>query len=215
MLGRITVAAAFVLASGAALADGHSVGMRAGGLGLGIDYAYTFKNHIALRVGANGSSYGFDEEASDVHYDFDLDWDSVSVAVDFFPGDRALHFTVGALDNSNGLDAVGAPTAPVEIGDTTYPPALVGTLTGAVEYDGTSPFVALGWDWSRGKRLGFALDLGLLDQGTPDVALNATGLAASTPGFQQDLDAEEAQIQDDFKDLELLPYLSLGFVVRF
>lgn len=215
MLGRVIASAALVLASGAALADGSSIGLRAGGLGFGVDYAYTFKDKIAVRVGVNGANYGFQEEASDVEYDFDINWDSTSLAVDFYPGKRALHLTAGVLDNGNGLDAVGITTGPVEIGDTVYPPALVGQLTGKISYEGTSPFLAVGWDWSRGKRAGFALDLGLLDQGVPKVTLSATGLIASTPGFQQDLASEEAQIEDDFKDLELLPYLSLGFVFRF
>src|SRR5262249_31149480 len=114
MLGRAMVAAAFVLVSGTALADGNSFGLRASGLGLGVDYSHTFKDRVALRLGVNGSSFGFNGEESDVNYDFDVNFESVSVAADFYPGKRALHFTVGALDNSNGLDGVGVPTAPVE-----------------------------------------------------------------------------------------------------
>src|SRR5689334_23352735 len=110
MFVRVMAAAALVLASGAALADGSSIGLRASGLGIGVDYAYAFNDKIAVRVGINGANYGFQEKASDIEYDFDINWDSTSLAVDFYPGKRALHLSAGVLDNGNGLDAVGITT---------------------------------------------------------------------------------------------------------
>ena len=62
----------------------------------------------------------------------------------------------------------------------------------------------------------FALDLGVMFQGEPDVSLNAT---SSNPGLQPLLDGElakeEADFQDDASDFELYPVLSVGLSYSF
>src|SRR5690606_8668265 len=56
----------------AAHADGHAVAAKAGALGLGIEYTYSFSDRLGVRVGVNGSELGFDAEESGIEYDFDL-----------------------------------------------------------------------------------------------------------------------------------------------
>ena len=216
MIGRATVAGMLVLAQSAAFAEGHAVAAKAGALGLGVEYTFSLTERLAVRAGLNGSQIGTDAEESGIDYDIDLVWDSLSVAFDFHPTQGALRLTGGLLQNDNRLETVGLLSGNTTIGDATYTPAEIGTLSGTVKFDDTAPFAGLGWDWSRGKRrFGMSLDLGVVSQGAPSVDLQASGTLFDDQSFQADIAAEEAELVDSLDDLDLVPYMSLGFVFRF
>ena len=196
-------------------AEGHSIGGKAGLLGLGVEYSYSISERIAFRGALYGSGYSFDATEGGIDYDFELNWDSSSVGVDLHPFTGPFRLSVGLLANDNGLSATSTPTQSVLVGNTVYTPAEIGTLSGSVGFDGTTPFVGLGWDWSKSKRVGFSLDLGLVSQGSPDVALVASGLLAGDPNFAADLAAEEAELEDALDDLDVLPFASFGVTFRF
>lgn len=200
----------------AAWAEGHAVAAKAGALGLGLEYAYSISERVGLRVGLNGSEFGFDAEESGIEYDFDLVWDSLSVAVDFHPRGTALRLTGGVLRNDNRLEAVSRSAGNITVGDTTYTPAEIGTLTGRVGFDDTAPFVGVGWDWSKRKTgFGVSFDLGVLQQGSPQVSLTADGTIVGDPVFASDVAAEERELSDSLEDFDLLPFATLGLVFRF
>jgi hypothetical protein len=124
--------------------------------------------------------------------------------------------SLGYLSNDNRIEAVSTPTEIEFIGDTPYTPAQIGTLNGLIRFDDGSSFAGLGWDWSREKsKFGMSFDLGVISQGSPVVELQATGTAANNPAFQNDIAAEELEIEEDLEDLDLVPYMTLGFVFRF
>lgn len=215
MMLRSALAGVLMLASAAALAEGHAVGLKAGALGLGIEYTRSFSDRLSLRAGVNGSELGFDSEESGIAYEFDFVWDSLSVAVDFHPGGGAFRLTGGVLANDNRLEAVSRPSGSVTIGGDTYTPEEIGTLTGRMGFDDTALMAGVGWDWSRRKRFGVSFDLGVFDQGAPTVSLRGSGTLLGDPMLEADIAAEEGQLSDELDDLGLLPYLTLGFVVRF
>src|SRR5690606_40058358 len=113
-------------APAAARAEGHAIAAKAGLLGLGLEYTYSLNERVGFRLGWNGSKLGFDAEESGIDYEFDLVWDSVSVAVDFHPLRGALRLSGGILRNDNRLDAVSRPNGTVTVGDTTYQADQVG-----------------------------------------------------------------------------------------
>jgi len=214
---RVTLLAAGLAGlSSTAFAEGHAIGLKAGGLGLGLEYTYELNDRFALRGGINGSEIGVDSEESGIRYDFDVVWDSLSFGVDFHPGRSAFRLSGGVLSSDNRLEAVGRTTSNVTIGNDTYTPAEVGTLSGVVAFDDTAPYFGLGWDWSRSKRrFGVSLDLGVLDQGKPRVTLTGSGTLLGDPSFEQDLRREAAELEDSLADLDLIPYATLGFLIRF
>lgn len=204
------------LLPGLAAAEGHAVGAKIGFLGLGIEYSYTLTDRIAIRGAINGSGYSFDETESGIDYEFDLDFDSWSVGVDVHPMRSAFRVSAGLLGNDSALTASGLPSGgSYDIGDETYTAADVGSLRGSIGFDSTAPFVGIGWDWLRQKRVGMTFEMGLVDQGAPIVALDALGPIAGDAGFQADLAAEEAELRDSVDDLDLYPYAAFGIVVRF
>lgn len=216
MIRGLLLALALAGSSSIAQAEGRAIGLKAGSLGLGVEYTHEFNERLSVRGGLNGSTLGFRDERSGISYDFDLRWDSLSVGVDFHPFKTPFRISGGLLRNDNRLDAVSRPTDNVVIGDTTYTPDEVGALTGRVSFDRTSPFVGVGWDWSRTRRhFGMSLDIGALDQGSPEVSLTGSGTLLGDPGFQADIESERAQLADSLSGLKLVPYLTVGFVVRF
>jgi hypothetical protein len=216
MLNRVLAFGALTMAASAVQAEGHAIAAKAGVLGLGVEYTYQLNDRVSMRGGINGSEYGFDGEESGIFYDFDLVWDSLTFAVDFHPRRSALRLTGGFLSNDNGLRALSRPADDVVVGGATYTPAEVGTLRATLAFDKTAPFVGIGWDWSRDKRLfGMSLDLGVVSQGTPSLTLVADGSLLGDPMFEADIAAEQAELQADFDGLDLLPYMTLGFVFRF
>ncbi len=197
------------------LAQDHAIGARAGLLGLGLEYSYRVTDRVVVRGGLNMSGLSFEETESGIDYDFDLDFDSMAIGVDVHPLSGAFRVSAGLLRNDSALLARALPDATYTIDDMTYPAALVGTLSGRVGFDNTAPFVAVGWDFFRERKVGMSFELGVVDQGAPLVSLNASGPIASDPGFQADLEAERAEFQAELDDLDLYPFAMIGVVVRF
>ncbi|HEY8521695.1 MAG TPA: hypothetical protein VIN61_16615 [Gammaproteobacteria bacterium] len=216
MIKRISLVAALATVPAAAFGEGHSVAAKAGALGLGVEYGYSINERFAVRFGLNGAEYGFDAEESGIDYDFDLVWDSLSIAADFHPTGGPLRLTVGLLRNDNRLEATSRAADIITVGDEAYTPVEIGTLYGRIGFDDTATFAGIGWDWSRKRnRFGVSFDIGVVDQGAPTVSLRASGPIATDPQFVADLEAERQELQGELDDLDLVPYGSLGFVFRF
>ena len=208
--------AGMCLLPAAAWAGDNAIGIKAGALGLGVEYTRNLSDRWAIRGGINGSQLSFDGDESGIHYQFDFVWDSLAVGVDLHPFKSPFRLSAGILRNNNGLNGNSRPTSNVTIGDTSYTPAQVGVLTTAVDFKQTAPFLGLGWDWSRKKRhFGMSFDIGVLDQGSPRVTLRGSGTLFGDPAFQQDITDEQTQLRDSLSDLDLLPYATVGFVIRF
>jgi hypothetical protein len=215
MLRGITVAL-LALPTSAAFADGHAVGLKVGALGLGAEYTYSLTDRIALRGALYGSQLGFDAEESGIDYEFDVVWDSLSAGVDFHPLKSALRLSLGIMQNDNRLELFSRPTQSVTIGNETYTPSQIGTLTGAMEFDDTATMAGIGWDWSRDKSLfGMSLDIGVVDQGSPVVTLRGNGTLLGDSDFEDDIAAEAIELANEAEDLDLVPFVSLGFQFRF
>jgi hypothetical protein len=209
------VAMLFGAVSSHAFAEDQSVGARIGMLGIGVEYSYRLSDRIAIRGGLNGASFGFDDTESGIAYDFNLDFDSLSVGVDLHPLKGPFRVSVGALRNSSAIAASSTPIQPIDIGGTVYQPADVGSLLGSIAFDGTAPFLSVGWDFRFDKKLGMTFELGVVDQGGPVVTLEATGPIASDVQFMQDVATERLELEDAFADLDLYPFAMLGMAFRF
>jgi hypothetical protein len=215
MKGKIGLIFALALVQFEAAAQEHAVAGRAGLLGLGLEYSYGINDRVGVRGMLYGSGLSFDATESGIDYDFDLDWDSLGVAVDFHPFAGPFRLSAGLLSNDNSLRASSTPAENVVIGDTSYTPDEIGSLDADIGFDGTAPMLGIGWDWSKSKRFGFTLDLGLVKQGAPNVALSANGGLVEDAAFEADLEAEEAELREALDDLDLVPFVSLGMSFRF
>lgn len=216
------MAAAVVLAVGLAPvalgAEGGQwhAGVSAGTLGLSPEIGYRFGAHTGLRL--NGGFYDYDrsEEIDDIDYDGTLKLSSVGVMADWYPLGGSFRLSAGVRSNRNRIGLLAEPTGDVEIGDRTFTAAQVGTLTGAVNFRDFTPALTLGWGGKLGKGFTMGLEAGVLLQGSPKLALAASGGAlANDPDFLAELERERVQAEDDASDFKLWPVLQLHFAWRF
>ena len=137
--------------------------------------------------------------------------------MDWFPFDNAFHMTGGLLVNQNELELTAKTTANYEIGNTTYTAAEVGTLTGELDFNDVAPYIGIGWGNPFGKEgnWSFAIDLGVMFQGSADVDLSANGTLAGNAAFAANLAREEDNLEDEIDDYQYYPVIALGVSYRF
>lgn len=182
---------------------------RVGTLGLGVEYGHSLSEKMGIRFGLNGAARDFSSTESDIDYDFTMKLRSADVLVDWRPFGGVFFTSFGALYNKNKLTASAKTSAPVKVGNTTYPSGT--NLTGEVTFNTLAPYLGVGWG-SSPKRTGFILrgDLGLVYQGKPKVKLS------SNSGISQaDLDRETSDLQSSVDDYKYYPHVGFSIGARF
>ena len=218
----MTIRLALLAGAGALLSLGASAEIAVGG-GIGttggiIEGQYAFNEYVTLRGGFNTFSYGLDEDYDDVEYDADLDFSNFGAFVDMHPFNNSFLVTGGAYFGDKKIDGTGRPTEPVEIGNTVYTPAQIGTLDLDAKADDTAPFLGLGWDntFRTTGNWGFKIIGGAIFSGEPDVQLTSNGgLFSDDPAFQAELEREEQKIREDIEVFKVYPVVQIGVTYRF
>jgi hypothetical protein len=208
-----------LLASPAGLAD-TSLGLRVGTLGGGIELAHAFTETLGFRLAANGLNYNTTKTYESVNYDAKLKLATGQLLLDWFPFSNNFRISAGAMYNGNKLTLDGKPSGGTyTINGTPYAASDVGALNGKVDFRSAAPYLGLGYGRPVGKGLSFTADLGVLFQGSPNTTLTAT-CAAGTPAptcasIQSSVAAEQAQLNDDMKQYQYYPVLSIGLAYVF
>jgi hypothetical protein len=213
--GVATVAS--LLAAPAIAQDSQwSLGLIGGTLGVGPQLAFRPGPHVGVRANAAFLSISRDEDIDDIDYDGEADLKSYGAMLDWFPTGGGLRISVGGRVNNTEIDLVGRPTTSVTVGNTTYTPQQIGTLSGAVTTDDFAPLVTFGYGGTLSEGFTIGAEVGVLFQGKPEIGnLRATGLLASTPQLQADIDREEREIEDDLSDYDMWPIVQVEFLYRF
>jgi hypothetical protein len=212
---RSAVAVLALLGAAPLSAGDFTLGVTAATPGLGAELGYAFNEHVALRVGGYGFNYDYDGEESGVNYESELELRSGALLVDWHPLGGVFAISAGVYANGNELNATGVADAggEYEIGGETFTAAEVGTLGASVDFNSTAPYLGLGWRSRGGEDGGFGwhVDLGVLFQGSPDVELTSTGGSLSGNALlQAEIDAEEADLENEIDQYEFYPVLGLG-----
>lgn len=208
-------ALALAVISSAARAEDHALGARVGLLGAGVEYSYRLTDRLTIRSGLNAASTSFGASEAGIDYDFELSFDSLSVGLDLHPLKGKFRVSLGAMRNDNSLSARSTLAQIITVGGTNYSGDEVGTLRGRIGFDGTAPYLGVGWDWFRNMKVGFGLDVGILSQGSPIVTLSADGPIADDLNFLLDLEQEELELEADLDGFDAYPYMMLGVAFRF
>lgn len=178
-------------------------------------------NRMVLRGNVNILPISRNETFDGVDYEADIDMTTVGGFVDLYPmPNSGLNISGGVYGGKKALDLVGVPGAAtaVNIGNTTYTGAQIGTLRGSVEYSDISPYLGIGYDgfMNRSRQWSFNARAGVMFVGKPDVRLTAEGgLVSATPGVQAELQNEIDNLQDELDKYEFYPVVSLGMTRRF
>ena len=195
-------------------ASGMSVGVTGGTLGIGPEVGFRFSNAVGVRGNATFLGISRDVDSDDINYQGDLKLGSGGLMLDVHPFGGGFTVSAGARINKNKVKLSAHPTGDVEVGDETFTPEEVGTLSGVVKTNSLAPTLTLGWRGGSKRGLSFGVEAGGMFQGSPTINnLHATGTLASDPDFQSNLAREEREIEDDINNFKVYPIvqLSIGF----
>ena len=205
----------FVLAlmsSGHLSAQNYAVALKISTMGISCEGIRSFGSSFNSRVGFSIFNCQFDNgagEEEDFKYDAKLKLLSFSALVDWYPFKNSLHLTSGALINLNEGDLTLFPNESYKIGGTLYTPQLMGTVSAKVKLNKVAPYLGIGLGRpTSGHHFTFAIDLGVIYQGSPKVDLSADGLLE--PSTEQG-----PLIEDNIKWLKFYPVISLGISYKF
>lgn len=198
-------------------AGGLSVGGKVGTLGIQIEAQTNLSPQFNARLAVGGVGFTYGISVDDINYDFDMSLYTAGAFLDWHPGGGVFRFTVGVIGNSHNFDASAGtdPNKFYQIGDASYPGALLGTLHAEAEFNRFAPYVGIGLGQSFGveNQWGVQADLGVMYWGEPDVSLRASN--SGIPGLEENLKREESRIEDELKNLRFYPVLTLGVYYRF
>lgn len=193
-----------------------SVAVRASTLGLGIELSHELPvTNLSGRLGFNSYTHEMNQSIEGIPYDLDFELGSVVAMLDWKPWGTFTHFTAGLVFNGNQINARSQAAAMYTVGGMTYSAADVGNLSGTAKFDSVVPYAGLGWKLPIFPKTALTFELGLVMQGSPKISLEASGLLATDPVFQQELAAETAQFQNDIEDYKYYPVIALGLSRRF
>ena len=209
-----------LLSFGAGCTDSgrFAVSGKASTLGLGGEFTTGVTSNINARVGFNTLDYDLDDqEMDDIEYDLGLDFTSFTALADWYVFDGSFRISGGVLSMDHQFNLDGRPATDQEIGDGTFTPEEIGTLSGSIEIDQVAPYVGIGWGnpLTHNKRWGFTIDFGVAFISSPDVSLSADGMLASDPAFQENLEQERVNIEDDMDSFKYYPVIALNLFYRF
>lgn len=193
-------------------------GLKAGTLGVGGEATLGILPGLNARTGYNAFNYDGTTTKDNISYNYRLRLGSLPLLVDLHPiPASSFRISAGVIINNNKIDATGKPQGSYTIGGTTYTAAEVGTLTGKIGFNTTSPYAGIGWGnaVAKGLPLTICIDAGVMFQGTPKVSLAANGTLASDATFKANLAKEEGTIRDSTDNLKYYPVVSLGLAYRF
>ncbi len=200
----------------APMASGQiGVAAHAGTMGFGADVAASLTTRLGLRAGINITPYTPKFTADDIDYEFNFPSPQFTALADLFLV-GGLRLSGGVRISTEDLSLSGQLSNSVDIGGTTYTPAEVGTLTGAIVTKEVSPYFGIGFGNVARSRIGFFADIGVALHGSPEVSLTASeGSLASDPTFQADLAREAQDFEDDIDWFTFYPVLSFGISFGF
>lgn len=199
-------------------ADGAvDVGVSVGTLGVGPEIGYVFvPNQFDARLSSGFFNYNYNQTSSGVAYNGNLTMQSVSALADWHPFAGSFRLTGGLAYNGNSASLSAQPAGGTyTFNGNTYTSQQVGTANAKVSFNPVDPYIGIGWgDDSLKSGFHFTSDIGIMYQGSPNVALSATN-PTNNAQLAADVQAARASLQSRLSSYQLYPVVSVGIDYRF
>lgn len=187
-----------------------------GTLGIGPEAGVRFSTLFGVRANATFLSISPSIDSGGIDYDGRLKLRSAGIMADVYPFGGGFRVSGGARVNGSKARVVATPTEPTKIGNTTFTPAQIGTLTGRAVTKDFAPALTLGYGGKMRAGFVFGVEAGALFQGTVRIRdFAATGAFANDPRFQAELARQRAELQDDVNDYKVYPIVQISLGYRF
>lgn len=140
----------------------------------------------------------------------DLSTAQAGAVLDVHPFKNGFRLSTGVFYARRVAEASLAPAEAIVVGDKTFEPDEIGSLTTQVQLGSAlAPYAGLGWSNALKGRVGFHFELGAYYHGSPRIDMEGQGMIAPT--------AENAPVLEanlDHAELSFYPEVSLGLSIR-
>lgn len=192
-----------------------AVAINVSSIGLGVEYAHNFHRHFNGRVRLNfltlsDLSQELEFNGINTLVTANADVFNVDFLVEYLPFPQSNFKIVGGLSyvSAGKGDINIAFVDEIAYGDISIAPEDVGDMTIGIDYSGVAPYFGIGFGRAvPRKAVGFAVELGTLYVGSPDVSLTATNMLSETS-------VEQGQLQENFNDYKWMPFINMRLSFR-
>lgn len=203
-------------------------------LGVGFESGVSIARSVNVRGGANFFNYSRTFNYDGISYKGNLNFRNSHILLDWFPFHKGFRLSGGALVyNGNKVSAnASAPAGqPFTLGSTAYYSGNTNPLTGngSLAFRKAAPMVSFGFGniVPRTRHFSFGLETGVAFVGIPQTKLALTGTActdfaqtncvnaATDPGVQSNIGAQQNKLNNKAKYAQYWPVIGLSFGYRF
>ncbi len=186
------------------------------GTTIGVDLAFQFSKHFAVRAGYitfnyNANNQKVTSSGEELSANVDLKMEAYSFAVDFYPSVKSsFKVFAGVSSIQKGvMNLVAAPTKNYSVGSIVIKPEDIGTFNFGVDYSkSTAPFAGIGFGRAvPKKRVGFGFEGGIYYLNSPNVTLAGTKRLVS-------MSDQQPQVQSNMNDWRYYPIVNFRLAVR-
>jgi hypothetical protein len=197
-------------------ASGFQFGVTAGSLGVGPEAGFRVSPLFGVRASASFLDVSHDFDVDDIDYNGKVKLESYGAMLDLYPFKGGFRLSGGFRIDKNRVNLTATPSNSVTVGDATFTPAQIGTLSGQVDADDFVPVVTVGYAGGLTKGVKFGVDAGVMFQGKPVAQnLRATGSFATNPIFIAELEKERLKVNRDMEDYQYYPVVQLSLFYAF
>jgi len=199
----------------------YTVALKAGTLGLGVDFSLPLNEYFSARLNVNGFSYTGDTTQDDVDYSMTASLLTAGVLLDYYPIQSSdFRISAGVYYNGNVFEGEAEVNKAITLGSTPYSSGEIGSLAIESKLNEVAPYVGIGWG-NKGKEKGWdwSLDIGAMYHG--EVGIDATvkpttNLTATTEAvLETNIETERQNIEDDMSSYTFCPVIMLGVSYSF
>jgi hypothetical protein len=201
----------------AATAHANEVYGNVGTEGLGIGYSQALGSRDNIRAEFDGFSIGHDFNAGDLHYDAKLKLYHGAIYGDFFPAPSIVpfRFTAGVLIGGDNLAGDATSMSGTYTFNGVTVPTNGETVHAKASFPTVRPYLGIGFGHTPKASKGFSafFDAGVAF-GKPHIDFDVPSDIVAAAG-QNNVNAEEQQLQDKADKLRFYPIVKVGITYRF
>jgi hypothetical protein len=199
------------------LAHAHEIYGQFGTEGVGIGYGHSLGPLDNIRAEFNGFSLSRGFNTGDLHYDGKLNLAHAGLYLDFFPAPTVVPFrlTAGVLIGGDNIDATATSMSGTYTINGVQYSTLGENIHAKAKFPVVRPYIGIGLGHTPIAQQGFSMffDAGVA-YGKPHVEFDVPADIVAEAG-QENVDAEEQQLQDKANRLRFYPIVKVGVTYRF
>ena len=193
----------------------YNMALKVGTLGVGVDFSMPITDYLNARLNVNGFKYSYDTTQNGIDYSATATLLSAGALLDYYPmSTNAFRISAGVYYNGNKIEGdVGV------VGSTFNGNSYAnGSVALESKFNEVAPYIGIGWG-NKGieKGWGLSIDIGAMYHGEPgiDATVTTTLPLAAATALKNDVEAERAKLEDDFKSYSFYPVVMIGATYTF